>query len=132
LDWASGWDRTPAWDIPGWYEFALANWPDEVKDQIQIVNAVDADPVRTASVIRQVVNRELQIAGAKHANGLIGITDPILDYGWSQNFAACANFGGFRRECAYVRCCFSPNCSRDPLSNGFEWRAPNHPVEREA
>ncbi len=135
LEWTQkkGFERIPTWTIPGWYEILLEHWPEVAKLQVQLWPSVDFDEVRTASVIRQVVSRERRIAHYKAQAACLpadSSQQPVLvDTHFSQNFANCLNDGGFRKRCAAYDLCFSPNVARDPLSNGYEERVPNHPQE---
>jgi hypothetical protein len=127
LEYTRGWDRIPTWEIPNWYEIALANWPDEVKSQVQLWPSIEADPARTASVIRQVVSQEELV---KIFKGYTPNNAPLVDTFFPQNFGNCENDGGFRKPCPYAACCFSPNVGRDPIgSELYTERLFNHPQE---
>ncbi len=135
LDYTSkkGFECIPTWTIPGWYDILLANWPQVAKLQVQLWPSVDFDEVRTASVIRQIVSRERRLAHYKAQAAALPVDssqqEVLVDANFSQNFGNCLNDGGYRKQCPFYSCCFSPNVARDPLSNGYEERVPNHPIE---
>lgn len=137
----SGWELTPVWTVPGWWEFARENWADQVRGQVQLWPTVSFDQKRVQSVIRQVEASELDAKDFQehqqhHRTADMddaqwsAINEEALDVWWPQNFLNCANDGGFGRECPFKDCCFTPQVGRDPIgSDLFEWRKPNHPQE---
>jgi hypothetical protein len=133
LDWASKWDRVPTWTIPNWYEIAAANWPDEIRSQIQFWPGIRPDDDRVKRVLRQRLFREEQISYFKPLVPVDPETHDIrLDQIFRQNFGNCENDGGFRRPCPYKAICYSPNVAADPLASGlYEVRSINHPKENE-
>ncbi len=128
-DWSAGYEKVPTWEAagPDWLSWGREQFP-ALKSQVQLWDSVGYDSERTASVIRQVLAVEHQIADYGED---VGYTEQIdIDTVFPQNFGNCHNDGGFRRPCEYFSACFSPNVGRDPIGSGeYVQRTPNHPQE---
>jgi hypothetical protein len=132
LDYAAGFERTPVWTIPDWFELMWSNpvMRAVAEASVQVWPSVSFDTERVASVLRQIVHRELVLSGAVKE---LGGTGPEVDILFAQNFSNCHNFSGFGRDCEYLNCCFSPRVGADPVGSGeFQWRVPNHIIEEES